>query len=104
MNDHTIETETEDSAAEDSENEANETSDQSFHVEMVQQLNSLPNKFHLISSEDVDHINEVSLEEAERQLSLTSAAMRLFSNFEKLLPIGPIAAKKLGGFVSTSKK
>jgi len=77
--------------------------DQSFHVEMVRQLNLLPNKFHQISAEDLDHLNEISIEEAERQLSLTSAAMRLFSNFEKLLPIGPIAAKKLGGFASTSK-
>jgi len=77
--------------------------DQSFHVEMVRQLNLLPNKFHQISSEDLDHLNEISIEEAERQLSLTSAAMRLFSNFEKLLPIGPIAAKKLGGFASTSR-
>jgi len=77
--------------------------DQSFHVEMVRQLNLLPNKFHKISAEDLDHLNEISIDEAERQLSLTSAAMRLFSNFEKLLPIGPIAAKKLGGFASTSK-
>jgi hypothetical protein len=77
--------------------------DQSFHVEMVRQLNLLPNKFHQISAEDLDHLNEISIEETERQLSLTSAAMRLFSNFEKLLPIGPIAAKKLGGFASTSK-
>lgn len=77
--------------------------DQSFHIEMVRQLNLLPNKFHQISAEDIDHLNEISTEEAERQLSLTSAAMRLFSNFENLLPNGPIAAKKLGGFASTSK-
>lgn len=76
--------------------------DQSFHIEMVRQLNLLPNKFHHISDEDIDHLNEISIEEAERQLSLTSAAMKLFSNFEKLLPNGPIAAKKLGGFASTS--
>jgi len=76
--------------------------DQSFHIEMVRQLNLLPNKFHHISDEDIDHLNEISNEEAERQLSLTSAAMKLFSNFEKLLQTGPIAAKKLGGFASTS--
>ncbi|MCT0210199.1 MULTISPECIES: hypothetical protein [Synechococcales] len=75
--------------------------DQSFHIEMVRQLNLLPNKFHQISDEDIDHLNEISIKEAERQLSLTSAAMKLFSNFEKLLPNGPIAAKKLGGFAST---
>ena len=77
--------------------------DQSFHVEMVRQLDLLPNKFHKISAEDLDHLNEISIDEAERQLSLSSAAMKLFSNFEKLLPIGPIAAKRLGGFASTSK-
>ncbi|QPN67122.1 hypothetical protein [Synechococcus sp. CBW1006] len=77
--------------------------DQSFHLEMVTQLKLLPNKFHQISAEDLDHLNEISVEEAERQLSLTSAAMRLFSNLEMLLPIGPIAAKKLGGFANTFK-
>ncbi len=77
--------------------------DQSLHVEMVNQLNLLPNKFHQISAEDIDHLNEISTKEAERQLSLTSSAMKLFSNFEKLLPIGPIAAKKLGGFAGNTK-
>ncbi len=79
------------------------TTDQTFHIEMVSQLKLLPNKFHQVSAEDLDHLNEISNKEAERQLSLTSAAMKLFSNFEKLLPNGPIAAKKLGGFASTSK-
>lgn len=67
---------------------------------MVRLLNPLPNKFHHISDEDIDNLNEISIEEAERQLSLVSAAMMLFSNFEKLLRQGPIAAKKLGGFAS----
>lgn len=75
--------------------------DPSFHIEMVKQLKLLPNKFHQVSSEDLDHINEISIEEAERQLSLTSAVMKLFSNFEKLLPSGPITARKLGGFTHT---
>jgi hypothetical protein len=68
---------------------------------MVRLLNLLPNNFHHISDEDIDHLNEISIEEAERQLSLMSAAMKLFSNFEKLHRNGPIAAKKLGGFAST---
>jgi hypothetical protein len=81
----------------------NKADDQSFQIEMLRQLKLLPNKFHQKSEEDIDHLNEVSIEEAKRQLSITAAAMKLFSNFEKVLPIGPIAAKKLGGFANTSK-
>jgi hypothetical protein len=66
----------------------------------VRQLNLLPNKFHHISDEDIDHLIELSIEEAQRQLSLLSAAMKLFSNFEKLLHDGPNAVNKLDSCTS----
>ena len=50
--------------------------DQSFHVEMVRQLNLLPNKFHQISAEDLDHLNEISIEETERARALPPGAAR----------------------------
>ena len=44
-----------------------------------------------------------NMKKIEIKINLPKVAKVNFSNFEKLLPIGPIAAKKLGGFASTSK-
>lgn len=75
-----------------------------LQIELMRRLDQLPNRFEQISSEDIDHINEISPQEARRQLKLTTAAMSLFANLEKILPIGPIASKKLGGFVKADTK